>query len=75
MKYAILFGDEAKVEFDNSNDFQAVIALSQGIKAVQKSDESKTVTFLVDAPELPEEAKGNWVATAVFLITFGETNP
>ena len=68
MKYAILFGGSAKVEFDNSSDFLVVLAKSEGVTALQKSDETQTVTLKVGDDTLAEDIRNDVTKLADELL-------
>lgn len=70
MKFSILFGGEATISTTDTEVFKDQISRATGIKALQKSDETQTVTFDKDAVEVPENIRGDWMAVAEFLIAF-----
>lgn len=69
MKYSILFGGPGAISTHDPEIFKSLVLSCTGIKALQKSDEQRAVTYHDDDPTLPEDIRGNWNKIATYLIT------
>lgn len=66
--YSILFGGAGILSSD-AESFVKNVAEAKGIQALQKTTDTQTATYRIDAEDWPEGVARDWNALAKFLTT------